>query len=130
MCDVRDFPQHLRRFFQQPACVGEPAGGADLCGEARNAACGDHLVLYLKLSDGTVEAAGFRAQGCPATLATAAAACEVLTGLPVDAALPDALVTRFVEAYATPQPAHRHALALVRTALADTRPARSASATA
>jgi nitrogen fixation NifU-like protein len=125
---VRDFPEHLRRFFQQPGHVGEPRGGSDLTGEARNAGCGDHLVLYLKLSDGVVAEAGFRAQGCPATLATAAAACEVLAGMQADAALPDALVTRFVEAYDSPRPAHRHALALVRTALADARALRSASA--
>jgi NifU-like protein involved in Fe-S cluster formation len=118
---VRDFPQHLSRLFHDPGRVGVPAGGADLQGEARNAACGDHLVLYLKLAEGTIAAAGFRAQGCPASMATAAAACEALEGLPAGSALPDQLEARFVEAFGAPRPAHRHALALVREALASAR---------
>jgi NifU-like protein involved in Fe-S cluster formation len=120
---MRDFPESLRRHFEAPGRVGEPEGGADRVAEARNAACGDHLVLYLRLRAGAVAAAGFRAQGCPATMATAAAACEALEGLPADAALPQALRARFVEDHGAPPPAHRHALALVMQALAAAGPA-------
>ncbi|HZL98844.1 MAG TPA: iron-sulfur cluster assembly scaffold protein, partial [Planctomycetota bacterium] len=102
------FPEHLRDHFERPRNVGEPQGGADRRGEALNAACGDRLVVYLQCEaapDGRagpasaaaerVRAAGFRAQGCPAALATASAACSLLAGLPADASLPGGLAERF-----------------------------------
>jgi len=136
------FPEQLREHFAAPRHVGEPAGGVHRRGEARNAACGDHVVLYLQVGapapapavDGgapaapdpsspvvrpaaPVVAAGFRARGCPVAMATASAACELLPGLPADEALPDALVERFEHRFGPPRPAHRHALALVVEAL-------------
>jgi len=116
-------PDHLRGHFDAPRHVGEPEGGAHLRGEARNAACADHVVLYLRLgvptpgSISTVEAAGFRARGCPVAMATASAACEVLPGLTADAALPEALAARFEQRFGAPRPMHRHALSLVVEAL-------------
>jgi NifU-like protein involved in Fe-S cluster formation len=82
-------PPTLREHFDRPRHVGAPEG-AGLRGEARNEACGDILVLWLRVggSPARVEAAGWKAQGCPATLATASAACEVLPGLPADSSLP------------------------------------------
>ena len=120
-------PEHLRAHFDRPEHVGEPAGGADLRGEARNAACGDHVVVYVQReaeSDpARVRAAGFRAQGCPAAMATASAACSVIEGLAADAALPDAAARRFEARFGPPRPAHRHALALFAEALSALRPA-------
>jgi NifU-like protein involved in Fe-S cluster formation len=121
---MRDFPEHLRRHFEEPRGVGEPARGTDLRGEARNPACGDHLVLYLALERGAdgatrIAAAGFRAQGCPAAMATGSAACELLAGLPLDEGAPAALAERFERTYGAPRPAHRHALALCTEALRD-----------
>lgn len=116
---MRDFPQVLREHFDAPHHVGPPAGGADLRGEARNPACGDHLVIYLALEQGRVKAAGFRAQGCPAALATASAACSLLEGLVADTSLPDALPPLFAERLGAPRPAHRHALTLCVEALRD-----------
>jgi len=123
---MQRFPPHLREHFERPRHVGEPEGGADLRGEARNAACGDVLAVYLRLqSDGrTIAAAGFRAQGCPAAMATASAACSVLEGLAVDELLPAALVARFEQRFGAPRPAHRHALALVGQALGALGPVR------
>ncbi len=119
------FPEHLRTHFEAPHHVGEPPGGADLRGEARNQACGDHVVVFVKLETAptaagraappspVVAAAGFRAQGCPAAMAMASAACSVMAGLAVDDQLAAALARRFELRFGAPRPAHRHALALV-----------------
>ncbi len=134
------FPEHLRAHFDAPQHVGEPPGGADLRGEARNPVCGDHLVLYLRLAppadraasvpsaSGTaprptaparaIVAAGFKARGCPVAMATASAACSVLAGLVADASLPAAGTRLFEARFGPPKAAHRHALALVAEALA------------
>lgn len=126
---MQHFPGHLKQHFERPERVGEPEGGADLKGEALNAACGDRLVVYLQCevspSGGTarVRAAGFRAQGCPAAMATASAACSVLEGMAADASLPEALARRFEGRFGTPLPAHRHALALFVESLRAVQPA-------
>ena len=128
---MQPFPDHLREHFERPRNVGEPEGGADLRGEARNAACGDHLVVYLRLearagggaAARAIAAAGFRAQGCPAAMATASAACGELAGLAVGPSLPEELARRFEARYGAPRPAHRHALALVAEALGALAPA-------
>ena len=125
---MQAFPEHLKQHFERPERVGEPEGGADRLGEARNPACGDHLVVYLRCERGPggverVAAAGFRAQGCPAAMATASAACSVIAGLASDGALPRALAARFEERFGVPAPAHRHALALFSEALNALRPA-------
>jgi len=119
MRGMRDFPEALRAHFNAPHHVGEPPGGAELRGEARNLACRDHLVIYLALSHGQVSAAGFRARGCPACMAIASAACSLLEGLPADATLPKALEQLFDERFGAPRPAHRHALALCTESLRD-----------
>jgi NifU-like protein involved in Fe-S cluster formation len=109
-------PPALRAAFDAARHVGPPPGAA-LRGEARNAACGDIVVLWLAtVAEGdahVVRAAGFKAQGCPAAMVTAAAACEVLPGLQADATLADELARRFQERFGTPKPAHGHALALL-----------------
>ena len=130
---VRRFPEHLRQHFERPERVGEPEGGADRVGEARNAACGDRLVVYLRCEPAPggaerVAAAGFRAQGCPAAMATASAACSVISGLAADERLPAALAARFEQHFGAPAPAHRHALALFSEALSALRPAARAEA--
>lgn len=117
-------PLALRRAFESARHVGPPAG-ADRRGEARNEACGDVVVIWLAtVEDGEarqVRAAGFKAQGCPAAMATAAAACDVLPGLRVDASLPEELARRFEAFFGAPKAAHRHALALVAEALRSAR---------
>lgn len=127
---MQHFPGHLKQHFESPERVGEPEGGAELKGEAVNAACGDRLVVYLRCErvaeDGAlrrVQAAGFRAQGCPASMATASAACSVLEGLVVDRGLPEILTQAFEARFGAPLPAHRHALTLFAEALRAVRPA-------
>ena len=107
-------PASLRAVFDASRHVGAPAG-AQRRGEARNEACGDVVVIWLKVGAGDaprIEAAGFKAQGCPAALAAAAGACEVLAGLPADAGLGEALRAAFTARFGEPRAAHRHALAL------------------
>ena len=54
-------------------------------------------------------------------LGTASACTELLPGMAAEAALPERLRARFVEAYGEPAALHRHALALVTEALAAAR---------
>lgn len=117
MPPVSRLPDELLAYLREPRHVGEAAGGETHRGEARNAACRDHLVLSLRVEDGLVLSAGFKAHGCPATLGTGSAVTELLTGLPWDAALPEAARARFVERYGEPARLHRHALTLVTEAL-------------
>ncbi|MCB9896598.1 MAG: iron-sulfur cluster assembly scaffold protein [Planctomycetes bacterium] len=118
MASMSRLPESLRAHVVAPRCAGEPDGGFTHRGEARNAACRDHLVLYLALDGAShVRAAGFRATGCPAVMGTASAAAELLAGLVADASLPDALRARFTAAHGEPLPLHRHAWALVEEAV-------------
>jgi len=108
-------PAPLREVFDASRHVGAPAG-AQRRGEARNEACGDVVVIWLRVGAGdapVIEAAGFKAQGCPAAMAAAAGACEVLVGLRADARLGDQLAAAFSARFGAPRTAHRHALALV-----------------
>jgi len=108
-------PASLREVFDASRHVGAP-DGAQRRGEARNEACGDVVVIWLRVGAGEapiVEAAGFKAQGCPAAMAAAAGACEVLAGLKADCELADALRAAFTERFGAPRAAHRHALTLV-----------------
>jgi nitrogen fixation NifU-like protein len=118
---VSRLPDALLQHLREPCHVGEPDGGASHRGEARNAACRDLLVIYLRVEDGCVAAAGFKATGCPAVLGMSSAATELLPGLAADETLEDRLRERFVAAYGEPASLHRHALGLVTEALAAAR---------
>ncbi len=114
---VTRLPDELLQHLREPRHVGAAPGGETHRGEARNAACRDHLVLSLRVEDGVVASAGFKAHGCPAAIGTGSAAAQLLAGLPHDASLPEAARARFVERYGEPAALHRHALALVVEAL-------------
>ena len=105
-------PPALRDHFDRPRNVGAPAG-AQRRGEARNEACGDVVVVWLRVAGPVVDAAGFKAQGCPAALAMASAACDLLAGMQADGTLPERLRQAHAAAFGVPAAAHRHALALV-----------------
>ena len=53
MGEMRNFPEHLRDHVRNPRHAGEPTRW-DRRGEARNAACGDHVVVYLATAEGRV----------------------------------------------------------------------------
>jgi len=65
--------------FQNPRNVGELAG-ADGCAEIENPACGDVLRLAVKVSDGRITQAQFKAKGCVAAMACGSAATELVAG--------------------------------------------------
>jgi len=115
---VSRLPDSLRAHLLEPCNPGEPAR-VDRRGEAHNPICRDHVILYLQLdrpdaADGArIEAAGFRATGCPAALAYASAAIEWLDGRTLDASLSGALRDALKECFGEPGAARGHALALV-----------------
>lgn len=51
-------------------------------GRAEHPACGDEVVLYVRLVAGVLQELRWQAMACPATTAVAALAAEVLPGLP------------------------------------------------
>ena len=80
------YPPEVTRHLADPVGAGGLAH-ADARGQAGAEACGDVAVIELLIRDGRVEAAGFRARGCGATMAAASAACQALDGASVDDAL-------------------------------------------
>ncbi len=75
------FKDHLTN----PRHVGELTD-ANAIGEETNPVCGDRLVLYLRISNQTIEAAQFLAYGCPPTLVCGSLLTEMLIGRSVDEA--------------------------------------------
>lgn len=71
--------------FENPRNVGVLAD-ADGVGLAGNPACGDRLEMSLKIRDGVVREARFRASGCTAAIASGSIATEMLTGRALDEA--------------------------------------------
>jgi NifU-like protein involved in Fe-S cluster formation len=79
------YSPQLLDHFQHPRNAGEIAE-ADATIDLENPACGDTLRLTLKVNDGRVVQAKFKAKGCVAAIACASALTELLVG----ASLPDA----------------------------------------
>lgn len=63
--------------FQNPRNAGEIAD-ADAAAELENPACGDVLRLTLKISEGRIAEARFKAKGCVAAIACASALTELI----------------------------------------------------
>jgi nitrogen fixation NifU-like protein len=73
------YSPQLLDHFQNPRNAGEIAG-ADATAEIENPACGDLLRLTLKIADGQIIQAKFKAKGCVAAIASASALTELLAG--------------------------------------------------
>jgi len=71
--------------FLNPRRVGELAG-ANACFRAENEACGDTLQLQLRIENGKITDARFRALGCTAAIAASSFLTEWLAGRPVEEA--------------------------------------------
>jgi nitrogen fixation NifU-like protein len=71
--------------LDNPRNVGEMPG-ADSRGEAVNPVCGDLLQLYIKVIDGRIGAATFKAKGCPPSIAAGSVLTESIVGLSVEEA--------------------------------------------
>ena len=65
--------------FQNPRNAGE-LPDADITVQLENPACGDILKLALKVSDGVITAARFKAKGCVPAMACASLLTEMLVG--------------------------------------------------
>ncbi len=79
------YSEKLLDYFENPRCIGELAD-ADTTAEVSNPVCGDVLKLWIKLNGKLIEDASFKAQGCPAAIATSSFATEMLIGMDLTAA--------------------------------------------
>src|ERR1700716_3694886 len=75
----RQLPNH----YQTPRKAGY-IGDADATAEIENPACGDILRLTLKISDGRIAQARFKAKGCVPAMACASALTELVSGSTLD----------------------------------------------
>jgi len=75
----------LLDYFENPRCAGE-IEDADAIAEVSNPVCGDVMKLWVKVADETIVNARFKAQGCPAAIATSSFATEMLIGMTLGAA--------------------------------------------
>jgi len=73
------YSAQLLDHFQNPRNPGEIAD-ADAVAEIANPACGDILRLTLKISDGQITNAKFKAKGCVAAIACGSALTELAVG--------------------------------------------------
>jgi nitrogen fixation protein NifU and related proteins len=71
------YSPQLLDHFQNPRNAGEIAD-ADATAELENPACGDVLRLTLKISEGRIAEARFKAKGCVAAIACASALTELI----------------------------------------------------
>jgi nitrogen fixation NifU-like protein len=76
------YSEKLLDYFQNPRCVGE-IPDADAVAEVSNPVCGDVMKLWVKLDNGRIREAKFKAQGCSAAIATSSYATELLIGMNV-----------------------------------------------
>jgi nitrogen fixation protein NifU and related proteins len=76
------YSEKLLDYFQNPRCVGE-IPDAHAVAEVSNPVCGDVMKLWVKVGDGRVQEAKFKAQGCSAAIATSSYATEMLIGMSV-----------------------------------------------
>lgn len=74
----------LRRLLLAAEGAGELEGPDVGRGRATHPVCGDEVLLTARVVDGRVADLAWRASGCPATLAVAAAAYRTLRGVPVE----------------------------------------------
>jgi nitrogen fixation NifU-like protein len=80
------YPPRLLDHFEHPRHVGE-IERPDASAQLENPACGDLLHLTLRVADGQILEARYRAKGCVATIACGSALAEMLTGMSLSAAL-------------------------------------------
>jgi nitrogen fixation NifU-like protein len=73
------YSPQLLDHFQNPRNAGD-IGDADATAQIENPACGDILRLTLKISDGRIAQARFKAKGCVPAMACASALTELVSG--------------------------------------------------
>ena len=73
------YSQQVLDHFQNPRNAGELAD-ADVTVQLENPACGDILKLWLKVKDGQITEARFKAKGCVPAMACGSLLTEIITG--------------------------------------------------
>lgn len=76
------YSEKLLDYFENPRCAGE-LEDADAVAEVSNPVCGDVMRLWVRVSEGRIVNASFKAQGCPAAIATSSFATEMLIGMEI-----------------------------------------------
>jgi nitrogen fixation NifU-like protein len=79
------YSEKLLDYFQNPRCVGE-IPDAHAVVEVSNPVCGDVMKLWVKLDNGRILDARFKAQGCSAAIATSSYATEMIIGMDLNQA--------------------------------------------
>ena len=79
---MRTFSESLLDHFESPRNVGEMEG-ADAEAEDENPVCGDRLHLWLRIRDGVIVGATWKAEGCAPAIAAASVTSEMLHGMTV-----------------------------------------------
>ena len=74
------YSEKLLDYFQNPRCVGK-IPDADAIAQISNPVCGDVMKLWVKVDDGHIRDAKFKAQGCSAAIATSSYATEMIVGM-------------------------------------------------
>jgi nitrogen fixation NifU-like protein len=107
--------------LENPRNAGE-LEDATAMGVATNPVCGDLLHLHIKVANGRIVAASFKAQGCPPSIAAGSVLTELVTNLSLEEAgkLMPQEVTRALE-YLPRNKEHCSVLAIdaLRAALAE-----------
>lgn len=80
-----DYSATVIDHFQHPRNLGD-LPDADAVAEVENPACGDRTRLSLRIVDGRIVAAGFKAEGCPAAIAASSMTTELLIGTTLEQA--------------------------------------------
>jgi nitrogen fixation NifU-like protein len=79
------YSEKLLDYFQNPRCVGE-IPDAHAVAEVSNPVCGDVMKLWVKVENGRIQDAKFKAQGCSAAIATSSYATELIVGMDLNQA--------------------------------------------
>src|SRR2546430_13072612 len=77
------YSQKLLDYFQNPRCVGEIADATGVA-EVSNPVCGDVMKFWVRVENGFIKDARFKAQGCSAAIATSSYATEMIIGRDVE----------------------------------------------
>jgi len=76
---VTEYNDVVMDHFMNPRNGGE-IGDADGVGEVGSPTCGDVMKIYIKVEDGRIVDAKFKAFGCVAVIASSSAATELIRG--------------------------------------------------
>src|SRR5688500_3209999 len=105
----------LQDHSKNPRNVGDLPGATAVV-TVTNPVCGDELTLAVRIQNGRVDSAKFRARGCPAAVACSSMLTELIAGLTI-VEMRDISAERVAEALGGLPSATRHASQLVEDAL-------------